>query len=239
MLLHNSGLPADIDNVFMYKNKADVIDAIFNQKLVYPVGTDMIYSDLNFILLGLVIEKIDHKSLDESLKIHVFEPLDMENTGYCIDKSKSHFVPTEKTRSRGLVQGVVHDETAYMLEGISGNAGLFSTISDLKKFCLMYLQKGKYKNRTIIPSQMIDDLFKYDFMGRTLGWKRWKINKRMLWHTGFTGTSIALDLDNFSFFICLTNRINPTRKNRKWIDIRKLAISLFFNSLEEIPENRK
>lgn len=163
----------------------------------------------------------------------------MENTGYCINKSKSHFVPTEKTRSRGLVQGVVHDETAYMLEGISGNAGLFSTISDLKKFCLMYLQKGKYKNRTIIPSQMIDDLFKYDFMGRTLGWKRWKINKRMLWHTGFTGTSIALDLDNFSFFICLTNRINPTRKNRKWIDIRKLAISLFFNSLEEIPENRK
>ena len=239
LLLHNSGLPADIDNVFMYKNKADVIDAIFNQKLVYPVGTDMIYSDLNFILLGLVIEKIDHKSLDESLKIHVFEPLDMENTGYCIDKSKSHFVPTEKTRSRGLVQGVVHDETAYMLEGISGNAGLFSTISDLKKFCLMYLQKGKYKNRTIIPSQMIDDLFKYDFMGRTLGWKRWKINKRMLWHTGFTGTSIALDLDNFSFFICLSNRINPTRKNRKWIDIRKLAISLFFNSLEEIPENRK
>ena len=103
----------------------------------------------------------------------------------------------------------------------------------------MYLQKGKYKNRTIIPSQMIDDLFKYDFMGRTLGWKRWKINKRMLWHTGFTGTSIALDLDNFSFFICLTNRINPTRKSRKWIDIRKLAISLFFNSLEEILENRK
>lgn len=61
LLLHNSGLRADLDDVFMYKNKADVIDAIFNQKLVYPTGTDMIYSDINFILLGLVIEKIDQK----------------------------------------------------------------------------------------------------------------------------------------------------------------------------------
>ena len=235
LLLHNSGLPADLENVYSYGNKANVINAILKQKLVYPTGTNMIYSDLNFILLGLIIEKVDQEGLAPSLKRHVFDPLDMRDTGYCIAKDKSCFVPTEESQRRGLIQGVVHDETAYMLDSVSGNAGLFSTIDDLKKFCLMYLQKGKYKNKTIIPSNMIDDLFNYNFMGRTLGWKRWNKDNKTLWHTGFTGTSIALDLDNASFFICLTNRVNPTRKNRKWINVRKLAISLFFNSLENLP----
>lgn len=212
-----------------------MIAAIFKQKLVYPTGTDMVYSDLNFILLGMIIEKVDEESLDKSLKTHVFEPLEMNNTGYCLNENKRNFVPTEKTDKRGLIQGEVHDETAYMLNGVSGNAGLFSTIGDLKNFCIMYLQKGKYKGKTIIPSDMIDTLFNYNFMGRTLGWQRWNKNSKTLWHTGFTGTSIALDLDHSTFFICLTNRVNPTRKNQKWINVRRLAVSLFFNSPEQLP----
>lgn len=235
LLLHNSGLAADLCNVYSYANKDEVIAAIFKQKLVYPTGTDMVYSDLNFILLGMIIEKVDEESLDKSLKTHVFEPLEMNNTGYCLNENKRNFVPTEKTDKRGLIQGEVHDETAYMLNGVSGNAGLFSTIGDLKNFCIMYLQKGKYKGKTIIPSDMIDTLFNYNFMGRTLGWQRWNKNSKTLWHTGFTGTSIALDLDHSTFFICLTNRVNPTRKNQKWINVRRLAVSLFFNSPEQLP----
>jgi CubicO group peptidase (beta-lactamase class C family) len=65
-----------------------VIAAIFKQKLVYPTGTDMVYSDLNFILLGMIIEKVDEESLDKSLKTHVFEPLEMNNTGYCLNENK-------------------------------------------------------------------------------------------------------------------------------------------------------
>ncbi len=57
LLLHNSGLAADLCNVYSYANKDEVIAAIFKQKLVYPTGTDMVYSDLNFILLGMIIEK--------------------------------------------------------------------------------------------------------------------------------------------------------------------------------------
>lgn len=235
LLLHNSGLAADLCNVYSYANKDEMIAAIFKQKLVYPTGTDMVYSDLNFILLGMIIEKVDEESLDKSLKTHVFEPLEMNNTGYCLNENKRNFVPTEKTDKRGLIQGEVHDETAYMLNGVSGNAGLFSTIGDLKNFCIMYLQKGKYKGKTIIPSDMIDTLFNYNFMGRTLGWQRWNKNSKTLWHTGFTGTSIALDLDHSTFFICLTNRVNPTRKNQKWINVRRLAVSLFFNSPEQLP----
>ncbi|TVU93936.1 serine hydrolase domain-containing protein [Lactobacillus gasseri] len=235
LLLHNSGLAADLSNVYSYANKDEVIAAIFKQKLIYPTGTDMVYSDLNFILLGMIIEKVDEESLDKSLEAHVFKPLEMANTGYCLNKNKQNFVPTEKTDKRGLIQGEVHDETAYMLNGVSGNAGLFSTIGDLKNFCRMYLQKGKYKGKTIIPSDMIDTLFNYNFMGRTLGWQRWNKNSKTLWHTGFTGTSIALDLDHSTFFICLTNRVNPTRKNQKWINVRRLAVSLFFNSPEQLP----
>lgn len=236
LLLHNSGLATDLSNVYSYVNKDEVITAIFKQKLIYPTGTDMVYSDLNFILLGMIIEKVDKVPLDESLRVNVFEPLEMSNTGYCLNKNRQNFVPTEKTDKRGLIQGDVHDETAFMLNGVSGNAGLFSTIEDLRKFCIMYLQNGKYKDKTIIPLNMIDILFKYNFMGRTLGWQRWNKNSKTLWHTGFTGTSIALDLDSSAFFICLTNRVNPTRKNKKWLNVRRLAVSLFFNSPEQLPK---
>lgn len=237
LLLHNSGLPADLDNIFSFNSKQEVIDSIKKQSLVYPTGTNMIYSDLNFVLLGLIIEKIDRISLDLSIQKNLIEPLGLKSTGYLLQTKLNinYFVPTELTEERGLVQGSVHDETAYKLNGISGNAGLFSTLNDLAIICKMYLNYGNYNGKIIIPSEMINTLFNYNFKGRTLGWKRWNLDSKTLWHTGFTGTSIALDFDNNSYFICLTNRINPTRDNKKWITIRRKAIKLFFNKNEKLP----
>lgn len=237
LLMHNSGLVADLSNVYSYSSKDEIIKAIYNQSLVYPTGKDMIYSDLNFILLGLIIEKVDGMSLDKSLNENLFQPLEMSDTGYCLKKKKSQFIPTEFTKERGIIQGQVHDETAYMLDGVSGNAGLFSTVEDLKKFCEMYLNNGEYKGKEIIPANMLQQLFKYNFCGRTLGWQRWNTDSKTIWHTGFTGTSIAINFDNDSFFVCLANSINPTRKNKKWISIRRLAISLFFNQTEKISHS--
>lgn len=237
LLLHNSGLPADLENVSSYRDKEDVLYAIKHQNLVYKTGTNMIYSDINFILLGLIIEKIDRMSLDKSIAEHLLKPLNLTHTGYCLDKTYdvSNFVPTEQTPTRGTLCGKVHDETAGKLSGVSGNAGLFSTLDDLKKFCAMYLNKGTYNGKNIIPAEYIESLFNYNFLGRTLGWKRWDKNSHTLWHTGFTGTSIALDFDNNSYYICLTNRVNPTRANKKWLNIRRLAIGLFFEKPELLP----
>lgn len=237
LLLHNSGLPADLNNIYSYKNEHDVLTAIKNVSLEYPTGTKMVYSDLNFILLGLIIEIIDQMPLDLSLTKYVFRPLGMKSTGFNPQRPLKRFVPTEFNKERGLIRGQVHDETAYQLGGVSGNAGLFSSLEDLEKFCKMYLNKGFeiYNKRQIIPANQIENLFKYNFCGRTLGWARWAENKKFIWHTGFTGTSIGLDLERKRAFICLTNRVCPTRRNQKWNSIRRVAMTLFFNCQEKIP----
>lgn len=232
LLLHNSGLPADLNNVMAYPDKDSVINAIFDTKLVYPTGENMIYSDLNFILLGMLIEKMDNMGLAESVQKHVLLPLGMQNSGYNLCTNLKDFVPTEKTSSRGLIRGQVHDETAYKLNGVSGNAGLFSTMKDLNHFCQMYLNLGSYQGDQILSSKIIKDLFDFNFKGRTLGWQRWNKNDHTLWHTGFTGTSLAIDMDKQRYFVCLTNRVCPSRQNKKWLSIRRLAIGLFFQEPE-------
>lgn len=234
LLLHNSGLPADLPNVYAYTNSTSVIDAIKKIKLQYNTGQKMVYSDLNFVLLELIIEKVDTTSLDLSLKKYVFAPLHMKNTGYCLKRPINSFVPTEYKAERGLIRGKVHDETAFQLNGISGNAGLFSTLIDLEKFCSMYLHSGKYLNENILSPSIINKLFDYDFEGRTLGWARWTKQKKYLWHTGFTGTSIGIDLERKRAFICLTNRVCPTRNNQDWNRIRRISMTLFFNQPETL-----
>ena len=79
-----------------------------------------------------------------------------------------------------------------------------------------------------------DKEYRHD--NRALGWDLWDPNKNMLWHSGFTGTSIALNLDNNEGFICLTNRIYPTRKKMGWIHERIKSLSYFFNEKEEIKK---
>lgn len=235
LLLHNSGLIADLPNIYDYTSKDAVIKAVLGQKLIYPTGQNMVYSDLNFILLGLIIEKVDGLSLDLSIKENVFKPLQMNSTGYNLQADLKRFVPTEVNKVRGLVRGKVHDETAFQLNGVSGNAGVFSTLADLANFCQMYQNHGIFEEREIIPEKMIDQLFAYNFMGRTLGWQRWDTTSKKLWHTGFTGTSIALDLDKGNSFICLTNCVYPTRDNQQWLPLRRLAVSLFFGKTEVLP----
>ncbi|MGN1272278.1 MAG: serine hydrolase domain-containing protein [Lactobacillus sp.] len=235
LLLHTSGLPADLLNVLSYPDAQAIKEEIQKTNLIYTPRKKVIYSDLNFIILGWIIEKIDGESLDKSITNNVLNPLEMFHTGYNIQADKKMFVPTETNKYRGAIQGKVHDETAYKLNGVSGNAGLFSTLDDLNKFCEMYLNHGVYKGSEIIPAEQIDSLFNYDFFTRTLGWKRWNNRTKSLWHTGFTGTVIALDLENKSRFVCLTNRVCPTRQNVKWIDICRLAVGMFFGMPECNP----
>lgn len=234
LLIHNSGLPADLNNIYSYKSSADVISAVKSIEPISELGEKVIYSDINFVLLGLIIEEIDKVSLDKSIDKNIIQPLKMKNTGYNLNKPVQLFVPTEYNSARGLIKGKVHDETAFQLNGVSGNAGLFSSLTDLEKFCLMYLNKGKYNGKDIIPFKEISELFNYNFEGRTLGWARWAKNKKFIWHTGFTGTSIGIDLERKRAFICLTNRVYPTRENQSWNKIRRELMTLFFEEEENI-----
>lgn len=246
LMLHNSGLPAFKKYYDVYTTGAEVINDIMNLPLDNPPGTKYIYSDLGMITLQKVIEKITGKSIDVFLKENLFDPLGMNNTMYHPSKDlKYRCVPTEidTVWRHRLIQGEVHDERAAMLNGIAGHAGLFSTTEDLSKFVMMYLNNGIFKGKKILDPKLISEWTtkQSDQSDRGIGWdtKSMKgyssagnyFSRNSFGHTGFTGTSIWVDKNTKLFVILLTNRVYPTRANRKIIDFRPILQDEIYESV--------
>ncbi len=149
LLLHNSGLVAFVPFYKKYSDRDAVLKAIYNINLDYPTGSKFVYSDLNAIMLGIIVERVSGTGLNKYCRENIFLPLDMNSTMFVPDEmTKEKILPTEYDnywRNRQL-KGEVHDEAASVLGGISGNAGLFSNATDLYKFMKMMLNQGKYYN---------------------------------------------------------------------------------------------
>ena len=236
LLTHSSGLPAWESLYKEVTSKEEMYDKIHNLRLIYSPGKKSIYSCLGMILLGETLEKISGKSLDELAQEYIFKPLDMNDTMYNPkDKKGNLCVPTEiddKWRG-GLVCGIVHDENACSMGGVSANAGLFSNTGDLSKFCQMVLNRGVYNYKRLVHEPTAD-LFikKYNLIeetSRAIGWDTPSypsssgnyFSDISYGHTGFTGTSIWIDPKRDLFVILLTNRVYPTRENEKIFDLRQ------------------
>ena len=149
------------------------------------------------------------------------------------DSVKYKIPPTENDNywRHKLIKGEVHDETASLLGGVSGHAGLFSNVEDIEKFLLMILNKGVYKNKRIINSETVELFTKRQSQesSRALGWDIKSetgssagnlFGKNSFGHTGFTGTSIWVDPDRNLFVVFLTNRVYPSREKNKLLSIR-------------------
>ncbi|MGB9663734.1 MAG: glycoside hydrolase family 3 N-terminal domain-containing protein [Ignavibacteria bacterium] len=235
LLLHNSGLPAWKKFYNFCKNEDDVIQDIMNTKLEYEPGTKTIYSDLGMILMGKIIEQVSGKKLDEFCKEEIFNPLSMRDTYFNPPKElKDRIAPTEIDNYWRMKQihGEVHDETSYLLNGVAGHAGLFSTAKDIAVLLQMILQRGFYQGRRFIDSQVVD-LFTTRFSensSRALGWDTKSdqnsagkfLSQNSIGHTGFTGTSCWVDKERNLIIIFLSNRVYPTRENAKIIKFRPL-----------------
>lgn len=234
LLLHNSGLPAWKKFYGRGLDKETVLEEIYSSDLEYQTGTKTVYSDLGIITLGKIVENVTGLSLDVFCKKELFEPLEMKSTFFNPDESlKSYCAPTELDnywRNR-LIQGEVHDETAAMLGGVAGHAGLFSTVKDLSNFMSMIMRNGVYKTQRIINAETIKTFTKKQSQqsSRGLGWdtKSEKgssagnlFGSGSFGHTGFTGTSIWADPERNLFVVLLTNRVYPSRENTKIISFR-------------------
>lgn len=243
LLTHSSGLISDV-NWNEVHNKKELIDFFYNKELFYETSTDVIYSDLNFIFLGFIIEKIYGKSLDVVAYEEIFKPLNMKNTMFN-PKFKDKCAPTEVTSERGVVRGIVHDEKACMLGGVCGSAGLFSNIEDLIKFVKMILNDGMVNNKQFIKKEYIDLWFKPMVIGKkknikSIGWGVGKGNvtgsfcsDNTIFHTGFTGNTLIIDRDNKIGFIFLSNRIHPTRDNKLLISKRRYIANYIFKKIKK------
>lgn len=213
LLLHRSGFNPSVSKKYLESQQLIKTSIMLGYDWQESNYHTMTYSCINFIIIGWIIEVLDG-SLDQSLNEHVLKPLGMHETTF--NPSITPFiVPSEIHPARGLICGTVHDETAAALGGISGNAGLFSTIHDLVAFTNGYLQK------TILTPETIDIMADTNQDLRSLGWNLHLYQgKPYLFHTGFTGPAIIMDLKRGRALIILTNRTFPSRSNTAFIETR-------------------
>ncbi len=137
LLAHNSGLPGYAELFRTATTPESLIHACLKLPLEAEPGTRAEYSDPGFILLGKALETQMHEPLDSWLRREVFSPLKMDSTGYCPAPSERDLIPPTEMDTwfrHRLIQGEVQDENASVLRGVSGHAGLFSTIADLMRY---------------------------------------------------------------------------------------------------------
>jgi CubicO group peptidase (beta-lactamase class C family) len=232
LLVHTSGLIAD-NPIGDYEQGVDESrQRLLKLKLKTPAGDNFVYSDVNFMTLGLLIEKVSGQNVHEFSQQHIFKPLGMKETTYVPgDALKERTAPTQR-RKDAWMQGEVHDPRAYLLDGIAGHAGLFSTSQDLAKYAAAMLNRGEYSGTRImkeetwslmtaanpIPAKRNGE--KYEAF-RGLGWDMrsgFSTNggsgrsAKAFGHGGFTGTVIWIDPEQDWFFIFLSNRVHPDGK---------------------------
>jgi CubicO group peptidase (beta-lactamase class C family) len=136
LLAHTAGFPGGEPLPRHLKSRDEIVESICSRNLLYLPGTGRIYDDLGYILLGLIVESITGLTLDKYCQGEIFEPLGMSETMFVPPKSLlGRIVPTEIDADRGgLLRGIVHDERAYLMGGVAGHAGIFTTVRDLGKF---------------------------------------------------------------------------------------------------------
>lgn len=235
LLTHTSGLEADVRSKDIV-SKDEIIKKIYSAERKTDKG-NFLYSDVGYIILGFIIEKVYDMSLDKVFIEEVAIPLDMKNTRFN-PINKEIIAPTEITEKRGVLRGTVHDEKAASLDGIAGNAGLFSNINDLINYCTMIMNGGIFNGKKYLDKSTIDMWFtplaidrKYN---RSFCWfvgdnPNVLEGKNVISFTGFTGPSICIDMENKMSIITLTNRVHPTRDNRLNTIMRSKILGEIYN----------
>jgi len=252
LLTHTSGLPPHKKYFETAKTKREVLSRLFAEPLTFEPGTQTAYSDLGFLLLGEIAERMTGKSLGTVAHERIFAPLGMKDSTYNPTKEwRGRIAPTENDsafRNR-LVHGEVHDENAWAMGGVAGHAGLFSTATDLAAFCQMMLNGGIYAHQRVLRRETVEQFTARQTIAGgsyALGWAvptegsasgRY-FSPRSYGHTGFTGTSIWIDPEKELFVVLLTNRVYPTRENEKIQHVRPALHDAVVQSLGLVRERQ-
>lgn len=245
LLLHDSGLPAHREFYKEAKGHNAILARVMAEPLLHEPGKQVEYSDLGFILLGEIIERVTGQPFDAFAKQHIFVPLGMGASLFNPPrKLRDRIAPTEDdtTYRKRLIWGEVHDQNAWAMGGIAGDAGLFSTADDMAAFAQMILNGGIYGHHRIVTRATIEQFTSRQAIGnsaRTLGWDvpddpaatGRSFSPHSFGHFGYTGTSLWIDPERELFIILLTNRVNPTVENIKIRKVRPALHDAVFDAL--------
>jgi len=235
LLQHLSGLPAWLPLYESVRGKgwtypqiqSQLIDAIAAAPAAAPLGTERIYSDLGFILLGFILEKVSRQRLEVLFRERVAGPLGLQQTlfnpvNHPDQASPRDIAATEVCAWRGrLLWGEVHDDNASVMGGAAGHAGLFATAGDVERFAraILAAERGTspWINREIFGRFLGHEVFP------KLGWDTVSPQGSQagsqfaaassVGHLAFTGCSLWLDFSDGKYLILLTNRVHPSRDN--------------------------
>ena len=227
LLTHRSGLPR-LD--WRRLSAEEFVDKIYDAELPAEGNNRYVYCDTNYLLLGFIADEIggglgvcgDDFLGRLCMRDTFFNPAELK---------KNLCAATEFQSGRGIVQGEVHDEKSFLLGGVTGHAGLFSTIDDMLTFALFMLSKGSMPlAKPTLLNEGFFDLLSQNFTpgleeNQTLGWKL--LGEGCLYHTGFTGTSMILDMKRERACVILANRVHPYREDRGFFALRDRINSIF------------
>jgi len=227
LLTHTSGLPPDIETKTDWHGQAAAIQKACAEKLQSKPGTVFKYSDINFFLLGEIVQRVSKTPLETFVQREIFDPLKMKDTGFLpLENMRiklSRIAPTEVVNGQPW-RGIVHDPTARKMGGVAGHAGLFSTASDLARYARMMLHLGELDGVRIFKPETVRLMTSMQMppgvnVLHGLGWdidSPYAGPRGRLFpigsygHTGWTGGSIWIDPFSKTFVIFLSNRNHPT-----------------------------
>lgn len=219
LMTHYSGLAPDLDLSKPWAGRATAFQMAMQQTPANPPGSRFVYSDINFEVLGFLVEKVSGMPLNEFAAQHVFAPLGMRHTRFLPPASWSKDIaPTQFDENGAMLRGVVHDPTARRMGGIAGHAGLFSTADDLARFAQQLLTGSRILSRLSVEKMSTPQQPANAASLRGLGWdidSPFASNRGELLpvgsfgHTGFTGTSLWMDPITNTYIVLLTNAVHP------------------------------
>ena len=226
LLTHTSGLGAHRSFYDKGLNEEQILNHIYSEPLEYAIGERVIYSDLGFITLYKLIEEVTQEGFPTFVDEMFFKPLEMTETTFLPKFDKKRYAPTEYSDKLQTYKcGIVHDENTETMGGISGHAGLFSTIHDLQNYASMIENNGIFRGKRYLSEAVLKtskrNYTPFDDEFRGLGWMMKSparascgdlFSEQSYGHTGFTGTSIWFDPTIQLHVILLTNRVHFGRK---------------------------
>lgn len=243
LLYHNSGLPdyrpyyKALEDIEEDSRRSALRKHLLREKLVNPVGKKDLYSDLGFMILAWIVERVSGRRLDHFVGDEIYHPLGLSHLFFIAtdiggNGDRGPFAATEHCPwRRKILEGQVHDENAYAVGGIEGHAGLFGTAGDINRLLieLLFTYHGR-ASAGLFHRDLLHLFFKrlpgtdkalgFDTPSSTGSSCGSGFSQNSIGHLGFTGTSFWMDLERSVIVILLTNRVHPTRDNERIKEFR-------------------